>query len=170
MWGELMQAIVKLNRIILNIGKNVSSLAILAMMMLIVSDVFLRNVFGTPVAGAYLIVESYLMPLAVFPALGYAYMVGILPRLNEFIEKRPNWFRKTNDIIIHIIDIIVFALLVYFSYSYAITGFHENISLSIATKLVPVWPVFFIVPFGYFLVLSELLVKAIQGKRFYQSS
>lgn len=164
-----MHTVAKFNRKILNFGKNVSSISILIMMLLIVIDVLLRNFGGTPIPGVYLIVESYLMPLAVFPALGYAYMVGILPRLNEFIEKRPVWFQKTNDILIHALDVIVFMLLVYFSFLHAMTAFNDKITISIATNLIPVWPIYFIVPIGYFFVLSELILKALRGKKFHQS-
>jgi TRAP-type C4-dicarboxylate transport system permease small subunit len=152
-----MRTIRKVNEVVQNIGKYISGFAILVMMALILIDVFMRNIFGISLVGVYEIVASILMPLAVFPALGYAYWSGILPRLSEFILKMPNRFQKLNKQLIIIIDTVVFVLLTYYGILFAMKGLQDKMAVSISGTLVPVWPVYFLVPFGYIFVLLAII-------------
>jgi TRAP-type C4-dicarboxylate transport system permease small subunit len=157
----------KINNKTQNIGKNISGLAILAMMFVIVLDVILRNVFKLTIPGSYVIIESFLMPLAIFPALGYVYMAGVLPRLGEFIERRSIKFQKMNRFLLLIIDIIVFVLLTYFTFIFFLDGYNDGIAIPVATNFVPLWPIYFFIPLGYFLVLLEVLLQFVEEvKRF----
>jgi len=149
----------KISRVARNIGKYTSGFAILGMMIIIVIDVFMRNVFGKPMMGTYEIVQYFLMPLAVFPALGYAYWVGILPRLSEMISKAPAWFEKFNTILILCIDAFVFALLTYYGFLFAMAGLKDQMAIPIAGSLVPVWPVYFVIPIGFLFVLLEIILR-----------
>src|SRR5690625_2516001 len=98
MGGECMKSLNRINNTLQKLGGKISGIAILAMMGVIVVDVFMRNIFKSPVPGSYVIIESFLMPIAIFPALGYVYMVGVLPRLNDFVERTPQWFQKFNKL------------------------------------------------------------------------
>lgn len=149
----------KVNRFFRNIGKYMSGVSILAMMMIIVLDVFMRNVFGKPLSGTYEIVQYFLMPLAVFPALGYAYWSGVLPRLSEVISKTGARFQQFHRLLILVIDVVVFTLLTYYGFLFAISGFQEEMSIPIAGNLVPVWPVYFLVPIGFLCVVLEIMLR-----------
>lgn len=161
----MMQYLTKTNKFIQEIGKNVSGLAILAMMIVIVLDVVMRNFFKASVPGSYVIVENFLMPLAVFPALGYVYMAHVLPRLSEFIERRPKSFQRVNRFLLLAVDTIVFALLTYYTFIFFLDGLHNEIAIPVATNFVPLWPIYFFIPLGYFLVLQEVLLQLVQEIR-----
>lgn len=157
-----MKSLEKVNEVLRTIGKYMSGFAILAMMLIIVADVFMRNVFETPLAGTYEIVQYFLMPLAVFPALGYAYWSGVLPRLSELISKAPPWFEKFNRILILIIDAIVFGMLTYFGFIFAIFGMQDKMAIPMAGTLIPIWPIYFLVPIGFLFVLLEVLLRFVR--------
>lgn len=157
-----MQVLEKINQVTRDVGKYISGIAILAMMFAIVIDVFMRNVFGKPIAGTYEVVQYFLMPLAIFPALGFVYWVGVLPRLTELISKSPAWFEKFNKYLILCIDAVVFALLTYYGFLFAIGGMTDQMAVPVAGGLIPVWPVYFLVPFAFLFVLLEVLTRFIR--------
>lgn len=157
-----MRILKKINHVMRHTGKYISGFAILGMMAIIVVDVFMRNVFGKPIAGTYEIVQYFLMPMAVFPALGYAYWVGVLPRLSELISKTPAWFEKFNRLLILCIDTLVFALLTYYGFLFAMSGMKDQMAVPIAGGLVSVWPVYFLVPIGFLLVLLEIILRFVK--------
>lgn len=152
----------KINEGLRNIGKYISGFAILGMMFLIVADVFMRNVLGTPLTGTYEVVQYFLMPMAIFPALGYAYWSGVLPRLSELISKAPVWFEKFHRLLILVIDTFVFSLLTYFGFLFAMSGLKDHMAIPIAGSLVPVWPVYFLVPIGFLFVLMEIVLRFVR--------
>ncbi|NLI67564.1 MAG: TRAP transporter small permease [Bacilli bacterium] len=154
-----MQSIHKLNKILQESGKYISGVAIVIMMLIIVSDVVMRNFLHLSFPGSYEIIEKYLMPLAIFPALGYVYMSHVLPRLNEFIERRSQKFQKFNRLLLLLIDVVVFILLTYYTFLYALDSYQQGIAVPVATKFVPLWPIYFFVPLGYALVLFEVVVR-----------
>ncbi|RKQ29325.1 TRAP transporter small permease [Oceanobacillus halophilus] len=160
-----MQYIKKTNKVIQEIGKNISGLAILSMMTIIVLDVVMRNIFKTSIPGSYVIIENFLMPIAIFPALGYVYMVHILPRLSEFIERRSEKYQRINKFMLLTIDVIVFGLLTYYTFLFFLDGFNNQIAVPVATNFVPLWPIYFVIPVGYLLVLQEVLLQLIHEIR-----
>lgn len=156
-----MKSLNRINNTLQKFGGKISGVAILAMMGVIVVDVFMRNIFKSPVPGSYVIIESFLMPIAIFPALGYVYMVGVLPRLNDFVERTPQWFQKFNKLLLLFMDAVVFTLLTYFTFVFFTNGYAESIALPVATKSIPLWPIYFFVPLGYVLVLLEVILRLI---------
>lgn len=157
-----MQVLEKINQITRDVGKYVSGFAILAMMFAIVIDVFMRNVFGIPIAGTYEVVQYFLMPLAVFPALSFVYWIGILPSLTELISKSPVWFKSFNKYLILCIDAGVFTLLTYYGFLFAMGGMADQMAVPIARSLIPVWPVYFLVPISFLFVLLEVLTRFVR--------
>ncbi len=157
--GDILHYIKSVNRSIQRCGAIISGLAILTMMLIIVSDVVLRNIFHHPIQGSHTIIENFIMPIAIFPALGYVYMENVLPRLGEFIAKRPQWFQTINKYLLIILDLIVFSLLTYFTFMFFLNGFNAERSVPVASNLIPVWPVYLVVALGYALVLIEVILR-----------
>ncbi|GKV65223.1 hypothetical protein NCCP2331_13760 [Sporosarcina sp. NCCP-2331] len=73
-------------------GMLLSGVTVFIMMLYTSADVLLRNIFGTSMLSAYEISQNYFMPLAVFPALAYAFGVGMMPRIEFLITKVKNIF------------------------------------------------------------------------------
>ncbi|PID20361.1 hypothetical protein CSV61_15330 [Sporosarcina sp. P3] len=157
-----MQVLEMINQVTRDVGKYISGFAILAMMIVIVIDVFMRNVFGIPIAGTYEFVQYFLMPLSIFPALSFVYWVGVLPSLTELISKSPIWFKNFNKYLILCVDTGVFGLLTYYSFLFAMSGMADQMAVPIARSLIPVWPVYFLVPIAFLFVLLEVLTRFIR--------
>lgn len=157
----LLERIIKIHHSLKVIGLYTSGVATIFMMLIIVADVFLRNVFNTPVSGTYEIVQYYLMPLAIFPAIAYTYSSGILPRLGELMEKAPQFLQNTAIYIIVVIEIIIFALLTIYGWEFAKVAWQEKMSIPVSGSLLMHYPVYLLVPLGFGLVFFEVILSTI---------
>lgn len=146
---------------LLKAGMYISGISILIMMMLTVVDVILKNFFGSSIPGAYVYSQNYLMPLAIFLGIPYAFFTGIFPRVDLFITK----FRKQTQlkimVAVLITEVIAYIIIAYYSFSYGIFGATTNITFVAGINSVPLYPMFFLVTLG-FGVLSIYLICAIK--------
>lgn len=155
----MMKTIIKVNDFFRTFGVYISGLAIFAMMWIIVIDVLMRNIFNKPLVGTYEIVQYYLMPLAIFPALAFAYWSGVLPRLSELISKLPEGVQRFHRWLILLVELLVFTLMTYYGFLFALSGLQESMAIPVGGKLLLVWPVYFLVPIGFFFVLVEVIFR-----------
>lgn len=156
--GGKFEKVMKVHDFIKKIGVLVSGITVLGMMFLIVTDVVLRNIFSSPISGTYEIVQYYLMPLAIFPALAFTYSSGVLPRLSEVVEKLPKRFNQVNCQLIVVIEIVIFTLLTIYGWKYAMSGVADKMAIPVSGNLIPLYPIYFLVPIGFALVLIEVLL------------
>ena len=144
-------------------GAIISGLSIFGMMLFIVYDVAGRNFFGGSIRGGFEIVENYFMPVAIFPALGYVYASGITPKMDLLMPKAPERFQAAMVYVLLGLELAVFGLLIYFTWGYAMTGMERGMTFSAAGSLYPIWPLLFLVPFGFALVVVETLFVLVRN-------
>jgi TRAP-type C4-dicarboxylate transport system permease small subunit len=147
-------------------GALLSGVAIFAMMLFIVADVVRRNYFGGSIPGSFEVAQNYFMPLSVFPALAYVYGSGILPRMDLLRERFPARLRAWTTYALVVLELVVFALLVHYTWGYAISGMDRGVAFPAGGSLYTLWPLFFLVPVGFAMVFVEtvfVLVRNIFG-------
>lgn len=138
-------------------GAAVSGVAIFGMMLFIVYDVIGRNLLGGSIRGGFEIVQNYFMPLSIFPALGYVYASGILPRMDMVMDRSPRRLRSGAIYLMLFAELVIFSLLLYFTWDYAMSGMSRGMSFPAAGTLYQLWPLLFLVPFGMALIVVETL-------------
>jgi TRAP-type transport system small permease protein len=138
-------------------GAVVSGLSIFGMMLFIVYDVAGRNFFGGSIRGGFEIVQNYFMPTAIFPALGYVYSSGITPKMDLLMPRTPKAVQVGAVYLLLVLELAIFSLLVYFTWGYAVTGMERGMTFPAAGSLYPLWPLLFLVPVGFVLVVVETL-------------
>lgn len=146
---------------ILTVGMYISGAAILLMMVLTVIDVTLKNLFETSIPGSYLYVQNYLMPLAFFCGMPYAFFSGIFPRLDMFINKWKESTRIKLIITILIVELIAYITIACYSFLYGLYGWRTNITFLAGVNSYPFYPMFFLVTLAFGL-LSFYLFQAIK--------
>ncbi|WP_375000639.1 TRAP transporter small permease [Aeromicrobium sp. CTD01-1L150] len=139
------------------VGALVSGVAIFAMMLFIVADVVSRNYLGGSIAGSFEVAQNYFMPLAVFPALAYVYSSGVLPRMDLLRDRLPQAVEAATIHVLVVLELIVFALLVHYTWGYAMSGMDRGVAFPAGGSLYTLWPLFFLVPIGFAMVLIETL-------------
>ena len=151
-------------------GIVVSGTVIIIMMFFILLDVLLRNVTGSSIPGGYNYVEKYFMPFIVFPLLAFVYSSGILPRLDVFVDK----FSKTKMVVINlimrIVDLVLFSLMFYYSLKYMVTGTIQGVAFSAGGALAPLAPSLIITTFGFLILFFEIVLAIYKTKYNFQSN
>ena len=138
------------------------------MMCLIVADVVSRNFLGGSIGGSFEIVQNYFMPLAVFPALPYVYGSGVLPRMDLAMHRAP---RRAQDAVVYLlllVEVALFAVLAYYTWEFAATGRERGTEFVAGGDLYLLWPLFYLVPLSFALVLVEtlfVLLRNVLGDR-----
>ena len=118
------------------------------MMIVTTADAIGRYIFSVPVTGAYEIIENYLMPVAFFLALSYAYRRGFLIRVTFLVDRLPGWVQVIVSYIVQLICILYGVLLIVATSRRAIGIIGKGTTLG--NLNFPVWPAHIIVPIGLF--------------------
>ncbi|KKK39902.1 hypothetical protein WQ57_01085 [Mesobacillus campisalis] len=146
-------------------GLILSGSTIFIMMLLIVGDVALRNLVNASLLGSYEITQYFLMPLAFFPGLAYAYGSGIMPRVEMMVVKLKNKFRRNIFLALLIFEFILFLMLTFYGFQYALIGTQESLGFSMKGTIITYYPILYFVPLGFLLLSIEILFLILKNFR-----
>jgi len=144
-------------------GSIITGLAVMAMMFFITADILGRNFIGYSIPGNYELVQGYLMPLVSYPALAYAYAEGVMPRVGMLIDKLPHKEKKITIISMLVLDIALFVTMVAFTWQFAVRGLVDKTGFVAGLRVWPVYPLFFIVPICFVMVIIENIFVIIRN-------
>ncbi|KZE38803.1 hypothetical protein AV656_07835 [Bhargavaea cecembensis] len=144
-------------------GLLLSGTTIFFMMAFIVIDVVTRNLMGSSVFGSYEITQYFLMPLAFFPALAYAYGSGIMPKLEMLTNRLKPVMRRNIAILMMGIELVLFSLLTFYGWQYALSGTREQLGFSMKGGIVTYYPILYFIPLGFLLLSIEILFLIIKS-------
>jgi TRAP-type C4-dicarboxylate transport system permease small subunit len=149
------------------IGLLVSGASLMLTVLLITIDVFVRNFTSHSLVGIYEVVQNYLMPLMVFPAIPYAYSEGIMPRIVMVTDKLSARVRVAAAILISLIEVGIFAAMAYFTFGYSIDSVREKLGFICGTRMLPLYHMMFLPMFSFAMITIEnvfLLFTNIKNK------
>lgn len=136
----------------------VSGFALIFLMLFIVLEVFLRNIFSISIPGNYEFSQNYLMPLIVFPTIALTYSLGIIPRITLFTDKIVSKkLKKAIIFIVLLIEFLVVLLVVYYGVKYFIYGINEGLGFTAGGRSYVIYPVLILIPFGFGLLAIYML-------------
>ncbi|MGJ9457818.1 TRAP transporter small permease [Oceanobacillus sp. CF4.6] len=144
-----------------------AGIALFGMIFFITIDVIMRNFSSTSIPGSYEIVQNYLMSVASFSVILYAYSSGVMPRISMVVERFPIHIQKTLHIAMLIIELLLMILVAYYTLTYAITGTISGFAFPAVGILFPLYPFLYIVPLGFGGIAIEIiftLIKNIMSK------
>ncbi|SDO36862.1 TRAP transporter small permease [Alkalicoccus daliensis] len=147
-------------------GMLLSGISIFIMMTYTCLDVLLRNLFNFGSLNTYEFSQNYFMPMAVFPALAYAYGRGIMPRIELLISRVRNSIQKTTAVVIYTVECLLFTLLAVYGFNYFTQSIIDSIAFSAGGANYPIWPVLVFLPISFLLIALEslfLLIKNIKN-------
>lgn len=149
------------------IGLLVSGASLMLTMLLITIDVFVRNFTISSLVGIYEIVQNYLMPIMVFPAIGYAYSEGIMPRIVMVTDKLSARVRVAAAMLISLIEVAIFSSMAYFTFAYSVDSVQEKLGFICGTSMLPLYHVMFLPALSFAMIAIEnvfLLITNIKNK------
>lgn len=145
------------------VGAMLSGLAVFGLMCFIVADVVSRNFLGGSISGSFEIAQNYFMPLAVFPAMAYVYGTGVLPKMDLLMHRFPVAAQNAVVHLLLLLELVVFAVLTYYTWIFAVDGMDRGVSFPAGGDLYTLWPLFFLVPLGFVMVLVETVFVALHN-------
>lgn len=156
-----MQSLVKLATGIARVMGYVGALAVVAMMLHISIDVFLRDVFRYSMNTVPEVVARYYMTALAFLPLGWLefrrQMISV--ELLDFVLTPTS--RRLSDALVLVIASVAYGLLAWTNWDKAISETRSGTLVEIATYKMPVWHSFYFAPVGFTLACLCCAVMAV---------
>lgn len=139
------------------------SICCLSLIMVIVAiDGLLRQFFDSPITGAYVLVENYLMVAMIFPALGYTWAQKGHISITFIQGKLSTALQNITYLIIIIISLFFMGLIAYTGFEKTLVAFSGS---HITSGLVrwPLWIAYIWVPLGSSIFCLRLIIEFVLG-------
>lgn len=139
-----------------------SMISLLLIMVIVATDGLLRQFFDSPIQGAQLLIENYLMVAMIFPAFGYAWAKNRHVSIDYIYDKMPKSIQDILYLITIIITILVMSIIAY-------TGFQRTLSAFISKEYTqglvewPIWLAYIWVFIGASLLWLRMAIEFIQS-------
>ncbi|MBR0164979.1 MAG: TRAP transporter small permease [Lachnospiraceae bacterium] len=161
-----MQKLDRIVRLIAKAGAIFAGLCVVAMMFLVTFDVLGRQLFASPIKGAYAITQNILMPCSFFTALPMCYLAGILPKVEGPLKRASGKIRNVNTIIVMLFELIMFGLMFFGGFNYTRIGFMDKLGVDMDGTVVRIYPMYLIIPIGFGITfLAVILVNLYKGNQ-----
>jgi len=132
------------------------------MMCLTTADAIGRYCFNWPIPVAYDITERYLMPMALCLGLIYAYQSGSFIRVTFLVDRLPKQVKLPVNTLVQVVTTLYAVALVFTTTKRAFQVRESGATL--ASMNFPVWPGYFMIPVGLFLMTLLMLFDLRQVK------
>jgi len=161
-----MKTIKKLTEKIASIALAVSSISILAALIVVTLDVTFRYIFQTPISGAMEIISFYCMiPIIFLPLLKLELEDGHIVT-DLFFGKFTFRVQSILWLIRCLIGIIIFGFLAWFTFEQAVRSTSRG-EIAMGISQLPIWPARWILPISFFLAAlgaALSMINHIKGK------
>jgi TRAP-type C4-dicarboxylate transport system permease small subunit len=129
------------------------------LMVLTVADVVLRAIFNAPILGSFEITELALVPIA-FLAMSFAAAKRVHVRVDLIVGKLPQRLLARFDSVTCCLSLIITAFLAW--YTIPQTLYIMRLGMRTDMLKIPIYPLYFVVAFGFFLLFFVLLGNLIE--------
>ena len=129
-------------------------------------SVFAQRILHSPITGVYEICQYLIMPLVCFPGFAYAYHHDLLPKFDLLSNKQNvvwQWFCLIANAAV---EILVFAIMTYGAYRFAIKGSVDHVTTFAGSKIFPLYPFYWFSPIGF--TILEITILYTHIKKIYQ--
>ncbi len=122
-----------------------SAIGVLAILLTISLDVFLRAALNAPLSSTIEIVSFYYMIPVVFFPMMYLEHTGTHIDTDLFYRLFPTGFQKFSDLVSGLITICIYSVIAFLSFKQAITSTKSG-EVAMGVNLIPIWPVRWVLP------------------------
>jgi len=131
-------------------------ISVFAMMCLATADAAGRYVFNQPIRGAYEITEQYLMVMAVFLGVCWAYREGAFVRVTFLADRLPRQVKTVVNYFVQAISILIGIVYVFCQIRQTLRSIASGMTLDVWA--LPLWPAYAIAFLGLSLMTLALLL------------
>ncbi len=141
-----------------------ASVVLLAMMLQIVVDVFMRSILGAGFPATADLVSRYYMVAISFLPLAMTEISRRHIEATIFTDNLRGWKRQAVDYLGFSIGLVVFAILTWGSFGEAMIQTERGAYLEVGTTVFPTWPSYWILPISFALMALILILRLIELK------
>ena len=134
---------------------NVGQIVLMAMVLLVIVDVFLRRFFNSPISWTLEIIEVMLVAV-VFFSVAYCGARKAHISIDALVSRFPPKIRNTIDVLTYFLSVVLFAAMTWGAVLTAIDEFDTHRVTGILP--VPIYPFALVVAFGSLLLALVLLI------------
>lgn len=138
-----------------------AGIAVIAMMIQVVVDVFARTVLGLAIPGTIAIVSHYYMVMVAFIPLAFAEVRDQHISVEVITEHLSKRMQFVLEVFAQALGVVVYGLLSYASLQEALSKMKINSFVIEQSLRLILWPAYFIVPIGSGLICIVLLYKVV---------
>ena len=143
-----------------NIAMILACVFTLILMIFIVLAVFGRDFLAAEIIpGSIEISKCYLMPVVALFGAAFAYRAGVFPRVDFLVTHLAPPARRWSNKLCLLIEFITLAVLVRYTWQYAVEMTAQDLQLCAGVQLLPLWPVLFVVPVGCGLIALRVALN-----------
>ncbi len=129
-------------------------------------SVFAQRVLQSPIVGVYEVCQYVIMPMVCLPGFAYAYHMKLLPKF-DLLSNNNNVIWQWFCLIVNaVIEIVVFALMTYGAFRFAIIGTQGGVSTYAGSHWFPLYPFYWFSPIGF--LALEITVVFTHLVKFYE--
>ncbi|WP_366921721.1 TRAP transporter small permease [Metallumcola ferriviriculae] len=155
---------ISLNKIEENMAAFGSGICLMFIMIFTVISVYGRYVMGADlIPGTYNMIERIFFPLLVLWAIPIAHKQGTFPRLDFVTERFPGTIRRPINIIIFGVELLIYVVVTWFTFKYAIEAFRIGQKMNIGTVRWPVYPILAMVPLAMGMMSFEIALLFVKN-------
>lgn len=143
--------------VLVMVGAWIGAFAVVALMIHIIADVFLRYFFNSPLPATIEIVSYWWMILVIFPGIAFTQRRKEHVDVTLLTDMMPEVHRAGIRVVARVLTIATVAALAYYGWLAAIEQWHRG-EIAMGSITILIWPMRFMVPFGMGLFLLQLLV------------
>ena len=141
----------------------VAAVATFSMMLITTADASGRYLFNRPILAAYELTTNYLMIVAVFLALPYAYRQGANIRVTFLVERLGPRTRLAVNHVVQIVSMLYCAVLVVATFQQA--RHIRSTGTTFVTLDLPLWPAHLVVCLGLLLTALMMLLDLFEVRK-----
>lgn len=138
----------------------IAGVATVTMMLIICADVALRAI-GSNVPGTLEIVSYYLMVMVAFLPIAQIERHDQMISVDSLYSALPRRARLVMSALVAVGLMLTYAGITYVTWLDAMANFNQRSFIYVLTSIMPIWPVYFIVPIAFALAALVMVVRIV---------
>lgn len=141
----------------------VGSLGVLALLIHVVADVVMRNLFDQPIPATNEIVSRYYMVLIAFLPLAWVERQRAMISVEVIDGLMSRGMRRFSDILVTLLATVIYGAIAWVTWADAVKNWRIGSFVDVLGYPVPVWPTYFLPPAGFVLAAAVTLLRTVRA-------
>lgn len=154
-----MDRLARIRDLLLSALALVGAVATIALMLHVVADIALRNLFNRPIPATYEVVVNYYMVALAFIPLAWVEKSGAMVQVEVINGALSPLMMRISDALVALISAAIYGALAWVTWQVAVRNTGVGSFVTANQMRVPTWPAYWLPPTGFALAAMAALLK-----------